>query len=62
MEGKHYQIWVTVEKWDGDEKINDVETTLMGCSHSEDDARVLGDAIVSHGMVCKDSLGLIGIE
>ena len=62
MDGKHYQVWVTIEKWDYDTKINDVETTLMGSSKSEDDARVFGDAIVSHGMVCKDTLGLIKIE
>lgn len=30
MAKEHYEVWITLEKWDGDSKIDDVITTSMG--------------------------------
>lgn len=36
-----YQVWVTLEKWQGDDKICDVETCLVGEAKTEEEGRQL---------------------
>ena len=41
MEQEHYEIWVTLEKWDGDSKLEDIETCKIGNVDDADGARQL---------------------
>ena len=51
-----YEVWTTCEKWDGDDKIEDVETTLIGVCQDKDDAMQLESAVAAHGMIARDNL------
>lgn len=44
MTGEHYEVWITLEKWDGDSKIDDVETCKLGNVKDESNARQLFEA------------------
>ena len=53
---KEYQVWVTLEEWEGDNKICDVETEHLGTTKSQDDARMLWDTISAHAFIVRDTL------
>lgn len=38
---EHYEIWISLEKWEGDSKIDDVETVKLGNVDDKDGARQL---------------------
>jgi len=51
MPGKeHYEVWVMLEKFDGDEKLEEVETCKVGNVDDEDGARQLFDAAQAMSM------------
>ena len=42
---KHYEVWVTLEKWDGDSKLEDIETCKIGNANLEGVARRLFNVV-----------------
>ncbi|HUW17667.1 MAG TPA: hypothetical protein VMW16_00010 [Sedimentisphaerales bacterium] len=38
---EHYEVWVTLEKWNGDEKVEDCETTKIANVKTQADATVI---------------------
>ena len=50
IEMEHYEVWVTLEKWDGDSKLEDVETCKIGNVNDEDGARQLFEAAQTMAM------------
>lgn len=54
---KNYQVWVTLQEWDGDDhKICDAESTLLGTSQDKSNAKMLYDTTVAHGLIVKDTM------
>lgn len=55
---KHYEIWVTLEEWDGDSKIRDIETSSIGKVSNEDAGRQVFSVVESLAFAIKDHLSL----
>jgi len=51
-----YQIWVTLENWQNDNKTNDVETCLVGTVRTEEEGRQLFMAAQDVSMAVKSHL------
>jgi hypothetical protein len=53
---KRYEVWLTVEEWDGDSKISDVETFLVGSHKNLNKAVHLWATLESLAVSIKQSL------
>jgi hypothetical protein len=53
---RRFEVWVTLEEWEEDDKICDIETTQLAVCKDVDDARQLWDAACAHGLIAKDNL------
>ena len=47
MEDVHYEVWVTLEKWNGTENIEDCEATKIADIQKREDAEVIKEACES---------------
>jgi hypothetical protein len=53
---ERYEVWVTLEKWDGDDKIEDVQTTKIFENASEENAELIWSLCESVSIAAKDSI------
>jgi len=44
FDGEHYEVWVTLERWIGDDKQEDCSTTKIADIEKRDDAEVIFEA------------------
>jgi len=51
-----YQVWITVEQWENDEKIVDVDSCKLTESASEQEARILFDSTQAVSLAMKPYL------
>ncbi len=55
----HYQVWITFEKWDDDEKIGDEEATIL-CDDLDRD-KAFGAFDAAQG-VCIPLMDIVGVD
>ena len=56
MTGKHYQVWITLEEWDGDNKIWDAASHLVANIKNENKAMHLWATLEGIAISLKESL------
>jgi len=56
MEGEHYEVWVTLEKWQDDNKVNDVDSCLIGEVKTKEECGQLFMAAQDVSIVVKSHL------
>lgn len=50
QEEEHFEVWVMLERWNGDEKLEEVDTCKVGNVDDENGAKQLFDAAQSMSM------------
>jgi len=53
---KHYDVWLIVEEWDGEDKISEVETSCLGRTEDVDQALMLFHAAEALAFAGRDYL------
>ena len=53
---EHYEVWVTLEKWDGDSKVEDVQTTKIFQNASEENAELIWSLSESVSIAAKEAI------
>jgi hypothetical protein len=59
---KKYQVWVTLEEWDGENKICDTESSCIGELGNEDEGRQAFQATEALGLAVKDFIPVKWID
>lgn len=56
MAEKKYRVWILLEEWEGDNKICDKETCLVGDTDNEDNAQIIFQMSQSVSVVAVENL------
>lgn len=57
--GKRYEVWVTLEEWNGDDKITDIETSKVCTVQDEDDGRTMFGMVEAHAIAGRDFMAQV---